>query len=154
MNEASDASALPVSAEGHAFPVLVKCLLTAMTIAVFVTGLMAVDKPAIQQAGFASKLLVVAGLATLMIFNYWVIRSRTSVNAKEIRQSWIWNKHVLWADVVQAKMIYVPFLSWLIAPRLVVRGRGGMVTLFHAADDQVLMAFTRYALAPHMREGA
>lgn len=147
-----EASALPASAEGNAFPLLVKCLLTAMTIAVFVTGAMAVDKPAIQQAGMASKLLVVAGLATLVLFNYWVIKSRTSVDAKQIRQSWIWSKQVLWADVVQAKMIYLPFLSWIVAPRLVVRGRGGMVTLFHAADDEVLKAFTRYALAPHMRE--
>lgn len=153
MNEGTDASALPASAEGNAFPLLVKCLLTAMTIAVFATGAMAVGKPALQQAGLMSKLLVVAGLATLVIFNYWVIRSRTSVDARQIRQSWIWSKQVLWADVVQAKMIYLPFLSWIVAPRLVVRGRAGMVTLFHAADEEVLKAFTRYALAPHMREG-
>jgi hypothetical protein len=147
-----DAGGLPASAEGPAFPRLVCWLLTATTAAVFATGALAIDKPALQQASLASKLLVLGGLATLVLFNYWVIKSRTHVDARVIRQTWIWPKQVLWADVTQAKMIYVPWLAWLIAPRLVVRGGAGMVTLFHAADDEVLKAFTRYSLAPHLRE--
>ena len=144
--------AAPDSAEGRAFPVLVGWMLTALTLAVFVAGAMAFGKPAMQQASAVSKLVVGAGLVTLLLFNYWVFKSRTHVDARQIRQSWIWQKQVNWADVVQAKMIYVPYLSWLIAPRMVVRGRAGMVTLFHAADDDVLQAFTRYALAPQLRE--
>jgi hypothetical protein len=150
--EGDAGAVLPASAEGRAFPPLVRWLLTATTAAVFVAGALALGKPALQQASFASKLLVAAGLLTLVIFNYWVIKSRTQVDARAIRQTWIWPKQVLWADVTQAKMIYVPWLAWIIAPRLVVRGGAGMVTLFHAADDEVLKAFTRYSLAPHLRE--
>ena len=144
---------VPDAAEGRAFPPLVSLLVSAMTVATFVAGMLALDRPAIQEAAWSAKLLIVAGLAVLVLFNYWVFKSRTRVDARQIHQTWIWTKHVEWADVVQAKMIYVPYLSWIIAPRLVVRGRSGMVTLFHASDMAVLETFTRYALAPQLRQG-
>lgn len=144
-------SELPPSAEGRAFPLFVCCLLSAMTASVFVAGYLALGSPVLQQASLTSKLLVIAGLATLLIFNYWVIKSRTRVDSVAISQTWIWSKHVLWADVTQAKLIYVPWFAWLIAPRLVVRGGAGLVTLVHAADADVIKAFARYAMAPQLR---
>lgn len=141
----------PPSAEGPAFPPLIKLLLTLFTLSVFVAGAIAADQPMLRHAAWEVKGLIVAGLAMLLVFNYWVFKSRIRVDSASIHQTWIWNKHVNWSDVTQAKMIYVPFFAWIIAPRLVVRTRGGLATLFHAADAQVLQAFTQYAMAPHMR---
>jgi len=139
-------------AEGPAFPVVVRCLVTALTAWVFLAGWRIVDQPTVRQAPFAAQALVVAGLAVLLVVTFWVWRSRTTVTAVDIRQTWIWSKRVAWADVSHAKMIYVPYLAWLVAPRLVVRsGAAGMVTVFHAADHELLTTFTHYALAPEHR---
>lgn len=148
-----NAEAAP-SAEGPAFPVVVRALVTALTAWVFAAGWQAMDKPAVQQASFEAKALVAAGLAVLVIVTLWVWRSRTEVNAEFIRQTWIWPKRVAWADVSHAKMIYVPYLAWLVAPRLVVRSGAGMVTVFHAADHELLTTFTHYALSPGLRQSA
>jgi len=144
--------ALPVSAEGPAFPPLVKLLLTALTVAVFTAGALALDQATLHNASPGAKLLVAGGLLVLAVTNYWVLKSRIRIDAREIVQTWIWTKRMRWADVAQAKLIYVPWLAWLIAPRMVVRGGAGIVTLFNAADPQVLAVFARYALAPELRE--
>ena len=153
MNDASTVDdGVPAVAEGPAFPPFVKLLITAMTVAVFAAGVLALDQAVLRQASLPAQLLVASGLAVLVLFNYWVIRSRIRIDARQIEQTWIWTKRVRWAEVVQAKMIYLPWLSWLIAPRLVVRGGAGLVTLFNAADPKVLAAFARYSLAPELRE--
>jgi hypothetical protein len=149
MSDSSDD--LPQCAEGRAFPRLLCWLVSIMTTAVFVTGFLALESPVLRHAAPTSKLLVIAGLATLLIFNYWVVRSRTRVDSVAIQQTWIWSKKVLWVDVTSAKLIYVPWFAWIIAPRLVLRGSGGLVTLVHAADSEVIKAFARYAMAPHLR---
>jgi hypothetical protein len=88
-----------------------------------------------------------AGLATLLVAaGYWgILTSRTRIDGLSIRQTWIWPKQVALAELTQVKLIQVPGLSWLIAPRLVVRTGGLMLTTFHAADPSVLAAFRRLA---------
>jgi hypothetical protein len=73
--------------------------------------------------------------------------SRTKIDAVNIEQSWLWTKKVALAEISQAKFIYIPYLSWLIAPRLVVRASRG-VYVFPAADRHVLEAFARLSLGP------
>jgi len=140
------------AAEGPAFPPFVKLLLTALTLAVFGAGALALDQATLRNASTGAKLLVAGGLIVLVVTNYWVLKSRIRIDAREIVQTWIWTKRVRWADVVQAKLIYLPWLAWLVAPRMVVRGGAGVVTLFNAADPRVLAVFTRYALAPELRD--
>ena len=140
-------------AEGAAFPVLVRCLVTALTAWVFAEGWHALDDPVIRNASLSAKGLLISGLGALVIVTFWVWRSRTEVTPAFVRQTWVWPKRVNWADVSHAKMIYVPGLAWLVAPRLVLRSGGGMVTVFHAADHGVLLAFAHYALAPEQRQG-
>lgn len=90
---------------------------------------------------------VFMGLVMLAIAaGYWgILTSRTSIDRHSIRQSWIWHKEVRLADITRLKLIYLPGLSWLIAPRLLVRAGGLSMTTFHAADAQVLLAFKRLA---------
>ena len=140
-------------AEGAAFPVLVRCLVTALTTWVFAAGWQTLNEPVIRNASLSAKGLLVAGLAVLVIVTSWVWRSRTEVTPTFIRQTWLWPKRVHWSDVNHAKLIYVPGLAWLVAPRLIVRSGAGLVTVFHAADHEVLLAFTHYALSPEQRQG-
>ena len=92
-----------------------------------------------------------AGLAVVAIgvaAGYgWILASRTSIDATRIRQSWLWPKQVLLADITQARFIYLPGLSWIVAPRLVVRARGRKAAVvFPAAGPEVLAEFARLSL--------
>lgn len=135
-------------AEGAAFPVLIKLLATVLMAALVVWGLrVAQDMAATAWTWGAIGFMLAAGVVSLLCY-YWILCSRTSIDAQVLRQTWMWPKQVRLADITQAKFIYVPYLSWLIAPRLVVRARGGGMYVFHAADLRVLQAFARLSLGP------
>ena len=95
--------------------------------------------------------LAVVAVAVAVCY-YWILVSRTSVDATHITQSWLWPKHVRLADITQAKFIYLPGLSWIVAPRLVVQARGhGSAMVFPAAGPDVLAEFARLSLGPALR---
>ena len=82
----------------------------------------------------------------------WILASRTSIDDTRIRQSWLWPKQVLLADITQAKFIYLPWLSWIVAPRLVVRARGRKAAVvFPAAGPAVLAEFARLSVGAARR---
>ena len=132
-------------ASGAAFPLPVKLLATALVAGMAVGGARA--WPELSQAQWSPSAAVVLGLAVAMVAwcLYWIWRSRTSIDARGISQTWMWDKHVAWADVTQARLIGVPRLEWLIAPRLAVRVKGGRgLVVFHAADTRVLQAMALF----------
>lgn len=140
-------------AEGAAFPWLVKLLATGLMAALLFWGLRAAGQVTAAAWSFSAIAFMVAALLVIALCYYWILRSRTRIDATSIQQSWLWPKQVALADVTQAKFIYVPYLSWLIAPRLVVRARGRGMFVFHAADQRVLQAFARLSLGPMLEPG-
>ncbi len=128
--------------EGPAFPLLIKIVASLFVAAILLSGI-----PAIQQmelSEFTDTAALVwgcAGLVTGLIY-FWMLKSRTSIRDGVIEQTWIWNKRVAIDQIRQAKFIYVPHLTWLIAPRLVVRSGVG-ATVFYAAEPAVQKAFAR-----------
>ena len=134
------------TAEGAAFPLTVKALASLLVAALLFWGIRAAD----QIVGVGWSAGAVAFMAiTLCVIGlcyYWIMCSRTAIDATSIRQTWLWPKRVALADITQAKLIYVPYLRWLIAPRLIVRARGLGMFVFHAADDKVLQKFVKLSL--------
>jgi hypothetical protein len=127
-------AAPPAPVEGPAFPILVKLLATALAGGMLVAAAGAADG-LLAQAWTVSGLGLVAAAMVLVLWCLaWIWRSRTRVDADGIGQTWFWRKSVRWADVTQARFIAVRRLEWILAPRLVVRTRGGGVLLFHAGD--------------------
>lgn len=142
------ASNLPpgMAAEGAAFPLLVKVMASLLMAALVYWGLRtAGDLAAVAWTGGAVAFLSVA-LVMIAVCFYWILRSRTTISETHIRQTWIWRKEVALADVAHIKMIFVPYLDWLIAPRVVVRVRGRGMVVFHAADRRLLQAFAVLSL--------
>ena len=130
------------TAEGPAFPLLIKIVATLFVAAILLSGL-----PAIQQmelSEFTDTAALVWGCAALVtgLIYFWMLKSRTSIRDGVIEQTWIWNKRIAIVQIRQAKFIYVPHLTWLIAPRLVVRSGIG-ATVFYAAEPAVQKAFAR-----------
>lgn len=97
------------------------------------------------------KLLLVAAVAMLLVSWYWFLRSRTTIDATGIRQTWLYDKHVAWSDVRGAKMIGIPYLSWLFPPRMIVR-TGSAFTTFNGGSREVLIEFAKISLAFQMKK--
>lgn len=100
--------------------------------------------------GFGVKLLLAGAALMLATSYYWFLRARTTIDADGIRQTWLYDKHVAWADVRGAKMIGIPYLSWLFPPRMVVR-TGNSFTTFNGGTPEVLIEFAKISLAYRMK---
>lgn len=148
MTAAACAGELPpgMAAEGAAFPLLVKALASVLMAALVYWGVRtAGELAAVDWTGGALAFMALA-LTMIAVCYYWILRSRTSISDTHIRQTWAWRKEVALADVAHVKMVFVPYLDWLIAPRAVVRVRGRGLVVFHAADRRLLQAFAVLSL--------
>ena len=100
--------------------------------------------------GFGLKVLLVGATAMLLLSYYWFLRSRTTIDATGIRQSWVIDKRVDWTDIRGAKMIGIPDFSWLFPPRMVVR-TGNSFTTFNGGTRELLIEFAKISLAFQMK---
>jgi hypothetical protein len=138
-----DAAAL----ESAAFPVAVRVLTGLLLTGLLLYGLWL--SPRLAQASWSSNGLVLFGMAALMVawIGVWILRSRTRLQGDELSQSWLWRKRVRAADAASVKLVAIPGLSQIVAPRLLVRRRGGGMTWFHSADPRLLTEFTNRVAA-------
>lgn len=74
-----------------------------------------------------------------------ILRSRTSLDAQALEQSWIWTKRMQFSELAYARVIRVRGLDWLVAPRIYVRTLAGKFAVFYAADAALLAEFERLA---------
>lgn len=144
-NAAVALAAIPLEAEGPAFTALIKLLASVLVGALIVWGARASRLMDWQAFSLSAGLVWAAALAIVLVVYYWILKSRTSIKNGMIEQTWVWKKQVSIADIRQAKFIYLPALSWLIAPRLVVR-TGPIMTVFYTAHPDVQRAFAALML--------
>jgi hypothetical protein len=93
-----------------------------------------------------SALWLLAALVLMCVTVFYVFRSETSVTDSFLKQSWIWNKEMLVADLAYVKLIRLKGFDWLIAPRLYARSHNGKFTSFYAANAEVLKQFEQISL--------
>jgi hypothetical protein len=89
----------------------------------------------------SSMLWLLAALVLMSITVFYVFRSITSVSKTHLKQSWMWNKEMLVADLAYVKLIRLKGFDWLIAPRLYARTHGGKFASFYASSSNVLQQF-------------
>jgi hypothetical protein len=91
-----------------------------------------------------SGLLWLLCACALMLYTAWHIwTSRTTLSSDELEQTWIWNKKLELRELASVKLIRIPGLDWLIAPRLYARTLLGKFAVFYAADKPLLLEFER-----------
>lgn len=100
----------------------------------------------VASLGLGVKLLLLGAGAMLLVSHYWFLRARTTIDAAGIRQTWLYDRKVEWRDVRGAKMIGIPYMSWLFPPRLVVRTGVAFMT-FNGGSRDVLIEFAKISLA-------
>lgn len=84
---------------------------------------------------------LLAALILMCVTVFFVFRSVTSISTSHLKQSWIWDKEMLVADLAYVKLIRLKGFDWLIAPRLYARTHGGKFASFYAANSSVLQQF-------------
>jgi hypothetical protein len=128
--------------DGPAFPILVKAMATLLMLAMIYWGAGAEQQIIWKEFSTGAAMLFGGALVITVVAYVWILKSRTSIDGVAIEQTWVWKRRVLLADITQAKFIYISSLSWLIAPRLIVRAGPG-VSVFYSACPKVQHAFAR-----------
>lgn len=72
-----------------------------------------------------------------------VLFGRTSLTAQTLEQTWIWHKKVELRDLAYAKLIRIPGLDAVVAPRLYVRTLMGKFTVIYACNPEMVDEFKR-----------
>ena len=67
--------------------------------------------------------------------------ARTTVSPTLIAQTYAFNRQMHLGELASAKFIYIPFLTWLIAPRIFIRSASGKFTAIYGATPQLHAAF-------------
>ena len=131
--------------EGPSFTVAIKLLATLLVLGLITGAVQAWQAGTWQQWSPAARAMVALLMLTMLAAYGGMLQSRTSFDGQRIRQTGLWSKQVELAQITQLKLIHVPGLSWLLAPRLMVRSGGLGMTTFHVADERVLAALRRLA---------
>ena len=127
--------------ECAAFPHLLRRLAVVIMVAL-VIGVLAASLQ-LQRVAWTLTSLLLFGLAWVYIawVGYWILRSRTRLVGDEIVQTWLWTKRAKAADVATMRLVHWPWADALMAPRMLVRQRGGAIQWFQAEDAQLLRSF-------------
>lgn len=126
---------------GPSFSRFVKALATGLVLALAWWAAQALPQLIAASLPASAWVFILGGLLAIGACWLGMLFGHTEIDATHVRQRWLWKKQVALADITQAKFIYIPSLQWLVAPRLVVRVRGGGVMVFHAAEPGVVRAF-------------
>jgi hypothetical protein len=128
-----------------------KLVASVLTVVLAVYGASVVWRFPLLSFGFGVKALLAGAAAMLALSYYWFLRARTTIDAAGIRQTWLYDKQVLWSEVRGAKMIGIPYAGWLFPPRMIVR-TGSSFTTFNGGSQEVLIEFARISLAFQMKK--
>lgn len=105
------------------------------------SGILEFGSSAAQQETGVIWLSMVLGL---MAYTLWhILKSRTALASDGLRQSWLWDKQVLFKELAYIKLIRIPGLDWLIAPRVYTRNLSGKSAVFYVADHAMLAEVNR-----------
>lgn len=128
-----------------------KLVATLLTVVLLGYGVSIALRYPLLSFSFGVKALLLGAGAMLLVSYYWFLRSRTTIDATGIRQSWVIDKRVDWRDIRGAKMIGIPYAGWLFPPRMVVR-TGNSFTTFNGGSRAVLVEFAKISLAFQMKK--
>ena len=139
-NAAVEASA-GAPLESAAFPPFLRYAAIVLMVALFIGALLA--SPEMRRATWTASGLALMAAAWVSIawFGYWLLHSRTRLEADTLTQTWIWTKRCRAADVASLKLVHLQWIDGIVAPRLLVRQRNGALLWFQAADSRILRGF-------------
>lgn len=124
---------------GTSFSFLIKLLSSLLVGSIFHFGLKI--SPMLDEMSWSTLGFVAVVVLVIVFFQLSIWFSKTHINQTHIYQTWMFHKRVEIQKIAQCKLIYVPFFSWIVTPRLVVRVGMANFFVFYAADGRVLEKF-------------
>lgn len=97
----------------------------------------------VLQAHWQSGGWLLAALSMMLAMEWYILRGRTRLTADALEQDWVWRKRVVLSELAYVKLIRVPGLDWLIAPRLYTRSVGNKLTVIYLTGDAMLSEMRR-----------
>jgi hypothetical protein len=93
---------------------------------------------------YGSGLIWVLSALALLLYTLWcILTSVTTLTHSTIEQTFVWNKKLELRELAYVKLIRVPGLDWLIAPRLYCRTLLGKFAVFYTTDVHMIGEFER-----------
>jgi hypothetical protein len=126
---------------GAAFSAAFKCITVLIAVAIACWGYLALPNLGWQAMPTQAKWVLGGCLGLVLYTLYHVMVSRTTVTPTEIRQNFVFNRYVHLGEVSFVKFIYIPYLTWLIAPRLYVRTASNKFHAIYGATHELHQVF-------------
>ena len=134
------------SAEGPTFSLPIKIAAGAVVGFILILGLHNTEQLFAATWSVTALTLLPAAAAVTLVCYFRMLKSRTAIDSEYIHQDFFWSKKIALADITQARFVYLPYMSWLVAPRLLVRVRSLGFFVFYAGNVGLETAFARLAL--------
>ncbi len=128
-----------IEVSGTSFSFLIKLLSSFLIAGIGHLALQAL--PQMEDMKLTTLGFIVAVTLVIAYFQLSIWFSTTHISDTYIYQTWMFRKKVAIKDIAQCKLIYVPFFSWIITPRLVVRVGMANFFVFYASNPKVLQKF-------------
>lgn len=123
---------------GPAYSTVGKLVATGLLVGLCWMGWKAIGPGGLTPLGLKDSLAVALVLGLFIWTWLFIILCQVEVTDTAIRQGWGYWKSVEMRHVTQVKYVLIPGLSWLFAPRLIVRAAGGVMPhVFQLADPRV-----------------
>lgn len=104
------------------------------------TGQLTAGSGAAAGSGLSWSLAALA----LMAYTLWcILNSMTTLSSSSLEQTFVWNKKLDLRELAYVKLIRIPGLDWLIAPRLYCRTLLGKFAVFYTSDAKMVAEFER-----------
>lgn len=88
-----------------------------------------------------SHLILWGGIAIVLYTAFHIMVSRTTITPTHIEQRFVFTRRMHLGELSFAKFIYIPYLTWLIAPRLYVRSAQNKFMAIYGASHALHVQF-------------
>ncbi len=136
----------PHAIEGPAFPPGFRNIATALVALVLAAGakaLLSLPDATIAAIDGRVKILVACAVLLVLYTTYWFHASRIRIDETGMTQTWLFNKRIVWVDVVSSRMIAIPGVEFIFPPRLVVSSGFGRFKAFNGGNPDIWQEFAR-----------
>lgn len=132
---------ITATTQGAAFSVHFKCIAVLISAVIGYWGWQALPNLGWSALSAQSQWMLGGCIGLIVYTLYHVMVSRTVVSPTHIQQNFVFNRSVHLGEVSFAKFVYIPYLTWLIAPRLFVRTPSNKFAAFYGSTHDLHRVF-------------
>jgi hypothetical protein len=136
---------------GPAYNPCFQFIATIVTIGLVIYGTAIALRFPLMEYGIGIRAVLVGAAVMLIVSLYWFLRASVTIDDDGITQTGLLNRHVEWRDVRSARMLGIPYTTWLFPPRLVVR-TGNSFSTFNGGTRELLVEFAKISRAFQLRK--